>query len=162
MSRTIKAMRFLGDLDDDFYSDERRRDVWNEASAVAFQFAYWLTLLTAAVLPWVAGRTGAWVAVGLLVGWVLSSVVLLRYAAAHQVDVYAEMKFVSPRVVLAIGVYLVALIGVVARLAIHPGEGASTWTGMGIGGVLGATAAIIGIRRHQRQHALEEATDEEL
>ncbi|MCX6477635.1 DUF2029 domain-containing protein, partial [Rhodococcus sp. (in: high G+C Gram-positive bacteria)] len=120
MSTMMKAMRFVGDLDDDFYKDERQRDVWNEASAVGFQFAYWITLIAAAILPWVAGRTGAWISLGLVIGWFVCSMVVLRYAQAHDVDVYASMKGLQPRSLVAGSVYLIALIGVVAQLVAHP------------------------------------------
>lgn len=96
MSTMMKALRFVGDLDDDFYKDERQRDVWNEASAVGFQLAYWIALIAAAILPWVAGRTGAWISFGLIIGWFVCSMVVLRYAQAHDVDVYASMRVRAP------------------------------------------------------------------
>src|SRR5437868_6635333 len=41
MSAFERAMRAAGDLDDEFYLDERQRDVWNEAAAVGFQLFMW-------------------------------------------------------------------------------------------------------------------------
>lgn len=58
MSTMMKAMRFVGDLDDDFYKDERQRDVWNEASAVGLQSVFWAVFVSSAILPWVVSRTG--------------------------------------------------------------------------------------------------------
>ncbi len=50
MSTMMKAMRFVGDLDDDFYKDERQRDVWNEASAVGLQSVFWAIFVSSAIL----------------------------------------------------------------------------------------------------------------
>ncbi|MDI9903887.1 hypothetical protein QM716_28890 [Rhodococcus sp. IEGM 1409] len=160
MSTIMKAMRFVGDLDDDFYKDERQRDVWNEASAVGFQFAYWITLIAAAVLPWVAGRTGAWISLGLVIGWFICSMVVLRYAQAHDVDVYTSMKGLQPRSLVAGSVYLIALIGVVAQLVTRPGDGIATWAGAGVGALVGATAAILGVKHHQQRAKRREAAEE--
>ncbi|ERB54638.1 hypothetical protein EEB12_10010 [Rhodococcus sp. WS1] len=160
MSTMMKAMRFVGDLDDDFYKDERQRDVWNEASAVGFQFAYWITLIAAAILPWVAGRTGAWISVGLIIGWFICSMVVLRYAQAHDVDAYTSMKGLPPRVLMAGSVYLIALIGVVAQLVARPGDGISTWAGAGVGALVGVTAAVLGVKRHQQRAKRREAAEE--
>ena len=160
MSTMMKAMRFVGDLDDDFYKDERQRDVWNEASAVGFQFAYWITLIAAALLPWVAGRTGAWISLGLVIGWFVCSMVVLRYAQAHDVDVYASMKGLQPRSLVAGSVYLIALIGVVAQLVTQPGDGIATWAGAEVGALLGATAAALGVKLHQQRAKRREAAEE--
>ena len=162
MSTMMKALRFVGDLDDDFYKDERQRDVWNEASAVGFQFAYWIALIAAAILPWVAGRTGAWISVGLIIGWFVCSMVVLRYAQAHDVDAYASLKGLQPRVLLAGSVYLIALIGVIAQLMTRPGEGIATWAGTGVGALVGLTAAVLGVKHHQKRAAEREAAEEEL
>ena len=59
MSAFVKAARFVGDLDDEFYADELQRDIWNEASAVGFQALLWIGLITGAILPFAAGVTGA-------------------------------------------------------------------------------------------------------
>ncbi|MGG7102537.1 hypothetical protein [Rhodococcus sp. 24CO] len=160
MSTMMKALRFVGDLDDDFYKDERQRDVWNEASAVGFQLAYWIALIAAAILPWVAGRTGAWISFGLIIGWFACSMVVLRYAQAHDVDVYASMKGLDPRVLVAGSVYLIALIGVVAQLMARPGEGIATWAGVGVGALIGLTAAVLAVKRHQKRAALLDKADE--
>ncbi|MDV8008020.1 hypothetical protein [Rhodococcus sp. IEGM 1318] len=160
MSTMMKAMRFVGDLDDDFYKDERQRDVWNEASAVGFQFAYWIALIAAAILPWVAGRTGAWISLGLVIGWFICSMVVLRYAQAHDVDVYASMKGLQPRSLVAGSVYLIALIGVVAQLVTRPGDGIATWAGAGVGALVGVTAAALAVKHHQQRAKRREAAEE--
>lgn len=160
MSTIMKALRFVGDLDDDFYKDERQRDVWNEASTVGFQSASWITVIAAAILPWVAGRTGAWISFGLIIGWFICSMVVLRYAQAHDVDVYASMKGLDPRVLVAGSVYLIAVIGVCAQLMTRPGEGIATWAGRGVGALVGLTAAVLAVKRHQKRAAQLDEADE--
>ncbi|MGC0365825.1 preprotein translocase subunit Sec61beta [Rhodococcus sp. 27YEA15] len=159
MNTIVKALRFVGDLDDDFYRDERQRDVWNEASAVGFQFAYWLALVAAAILPWAAGRTGAWIALGLLAGWLLTSVVVMGYAKAFDVNVYDSSRL-TPRVVVAITVYLVAAVGVLAQLMMPPTADTATWAGGAAGALIGGGAAAMGVKLHQRNVARRDIKEE--
>ncbi len=49
------ALRWIGDLDHPFYSDERNRYVWYEASAIAFQLLFISSYFTAGLLLWVGG-----------------------------------------------------------------------------------------------------------
>ena len=86
MKVLMKAARVVGDLDDEFYADERQRDVWNEAAAIGFQLWLWSALVAAAILPWVAGTVGAWTAVGLLVAATVISLITQWYSRAHDVD----------------------------------------------------------------------------
>lgn len=51
----VRAAAAVGDLGNPFYREERRRDVWNEASAVGFQLMLWLGLAAAAAMIWIAG-----------------------------------------------------------------------------------------------------------
>jgi lysylphosphatidylglycerol synthetase-like protein (DUF2156 family) len=51
----VRAATVIGDLSNPFYREERQRDVWNEASAVALQVVLWLSLLAATVAVWVVG-----------------------------------------------------------------------------------------------------------
>ena len=83
MSAFTRTTRFVGDLDDEFYDDERQRDVWNEASAVGFQMFYWAAILGAAILAWTANTTGVWIALGILVVATFVSYATLGYSAAR-------------------------------------------------------------------------------
>ena len=49
----VQAAAVIGDLSNPFYREERQRDVWNEASAVAFQVLIWLHLLAATAVVWI-------------------------------------------------------------------------------------------------------------
>ena len=96
MSTMMKAMRFVGDLDDDFYKDERQRDVWNEASAVGLQSVFWAIFVSSAILPWVAGRTGAWISLALLIVALFGSLITIIYALRCDVDVYVLSNYKPP------------------------------------------------------------------
>ena len=39
----VRAARFVGDLGNPFYEEERQRDVWNEACAFGLQLLLWGT-----------------------------------------------------------------------------------------------------------------------
>jgi hypothetical protein len=156
--------RFLarvGDLDDSFYADERQRDVWNEASAVGFQLFLWVTIGAAAVLPWVAGRTGAWISVALLAAAVGISLLTLGFARSRGVDLRTTSSVSRPRMLLALGLYLVAAVGVFARLLLGP-ESPSVSAGWGalvVGMPRGLALAIWGVARDRRSAALRDAND---
>lgn len=161
MSTMMKAMRFVGDLDDEFYDDERQRDVWNEASAVGLQSILWTGFVTAAVLPWAAGRTGAWIALTLLIVVLLGSVVTIIYAQQRDVDVYALSHVNRPRAVISVALYLVAAVGVLARLRFDSYQDSSTWVGALIGGIVGGGIAVALVMLRQ-QRARRREQDEEL
>ncbi|MDI9918202.1 hypothetical protein [Rhodococcus sp. IEGM 1379] len=162
MSTMMKAMRFVGDLDDDFYRDERQRDVWNEASAVGLQSILWAVFVGSAVLPWVAGRTGAWISLALLITALLGSVITIVYANSLNVDVYALSNYNRPRVVISIVLYLVAAVGIMARLKFDSYQDSSTWVGALVGGIVGGGLAIVGVKLHQLRSKRREAAEEVL
>ncbi|WP_068165200.1 DUF2029 domain-containing protein [Rhodococcus phenolicus] len=165
MTAFIKAARVIGDLDDDFYRDERQRDVWNEASAVGFQLTQWIALAAAAVLPWAAGRVGAWVSLGIIVAWMVVSIATTGYARSQDVDVYASAKKWRPRAILAAALYIVGVLGIYARLSTPLDQDPATWFGAVVGGICGASAVFALIawrkRRDARRLAEEEARDAE-
>ncbi|MEU5842734.1 DUF2029 domain-containing protein [Rhodococcus sp. NPDC047139] len=166
MTAFLKAARFIGDLDDDFYRDERQRDVWNEASAVGFQVFSWAALLGAGILPWVAGRPGAWTALGILVVWFLASMTTTIYARLQDVDVYETSTLRRPRALAAFALYLAGIAGIFVYLRFG-GEtfdnDPATWAGRITGAVVGL--AIVGglfalyRRRTRRRLADEDARD---
>jgi hypothetical protein len=51
----VRAAAVIGDLSNPMYAEERQRDVWNEASAVAFQVVLWLSLVAATAAAWFVG-----------------------------------------------------------------------------------------------------------
>jgi hypothetical protein len=138
----------IGDLDSPFYREERDRDVWNEASAVGFQFLLWGILLAATTAIWVVGEPAQpYVLAGsLLVGG--ASVLVASYAHRRGVDGgAAEVLAASRGRVVTYGVLVVALaVGVVTDGARSSGLAeldVATVAGMvvGAGVTLGAAAA---------------------
>lgn len=138
MNPFMNAMRYVGDLDDQFYDDERQRDVWNEASAVGFQLFYWISLVGAAILPWAGGRTGAWVSLSILVVATLISILTVSYAKAKGVDMYADVKLFRVRGLVTGVVMIVAFLGVAAKLAPDDYFVGDDVLGTWVGGFVGA------------------------
>ncbi|WP_235681172.1 DUF2029 domain-containing protein [Tomitella gaofuii] len=162
LSKLDVGLRQVGDLDDEFYDDEYQRDVWNEASAVGFQ-AYQLCLLAAAaVLPWAAGRVGAWIALGLLICWVVVGGAVQGYAKRRGVDVRLLVKWGSPRVIAVTAVYAVGVIGVFYRLMWNSDVGADYGTLLGglVGAACGGGAALWAARRVKRDRLAREREEE--
>ncbi|OZC68560.1 hypothetical protein CH306_13245 [Rhodococcus sp. 15-725-2-2b] len=152
MSAFVRAARFVGDLDDEFYTDELQRDAWNEASAVGFQSLLWIGLVAAAILPYAAGVTGAWIAIGIIVALLTVAFVVIGYARARGVDMYTVQKLRRPRMAIVGVLYLLGFGGVLVRLLVQGGDvGVSTWIGVAAGAALGATAAALGVKGHQRR-----------
>lgn len=135
MSAFTKAARFVGDLDDDFYADELQRDIWNEASAVGFQSLLWIGMIVGAVLPFAAGVTGAWVALGIFVALLTVANVVVGYARARGIDMYTSQKLRRSRIGVLVVLYLVGAGGAGLRLLLHYGHGrlAPILVGAGIG-----------------------------
>ncbi|MGV8873311.1 MAG: hypothetical protein ACOH2Q_12360 [Rhodococcus sp. (in: high G+C Gram-positive bacteria)] len=164
MSSFVKAARFVGDLDDDFYADELQRDIWNEASAVGFQSFLWIGLIASSVLPFAAGITGAWIGLGIYLALTVVSFVVLGYARARGIDMYSAQELRRVRIALASVLMVVSGGGALIRLLAHyaGGDLGNTWIGVAIGASLGFAAAIVGVKMHQRrkrdaEHAAEEA-----
>lgn len=161
MSVFVNAMRGVGGLDDEFYRDERQRDVWNEASAVGYQLFLWVGLLAAAILPWAAGTAGAWIALGLLVESVVISTCTLAFARHRRVDPRETGKLATPRTVLALALYLTGALGIIARLLTPSSDNPSaTWAGVAVGVVAGGTAAAVVLRAKRRRWRRAEAEEE--
>lgn len=162
MSTFTKTMRFVGDLNDEFYDDERQRDVWNEASAVGFQLFIWASLLAGAVLPWVAGRTGSWIAIGVIIVYLSISFAVLAYSRSRGLDMHTSQKLARPRVALLLGLYLVGGAGAAMNLVFRDvGNGALLASSMAGGAAIGLMCAAIGLTRKRRLGREDEARAEQ-
>ncbi len=84
----VRAAGLVGDLGNPFYSEERQRDVWNEASAVGLQLALWLGLGAATAMVWLGGAAALLYAVALVSVLGVASGVAMLYA--QQLDVRIE------------------------------------------------------------------------
>lgn len=162
MSAFVRAARFVGDLDDEFYADELQRDAWNEASAVGFQSLLWIGLVSAAILPYVAGVTGAWIAIGIIVALLTVAYVVIGYARARGIDMYTVQELRRPRLMVGLVLYFLGFGGAGIRLLIHYGGGSfgPVLFGAAIGAPLGLVAGAVGIkRRRRRRHDAELAAE---
>lgn len=158
-----RAMRFVGDLDDEFYDDEHQRDVWNEASAIGMQAYQWCVLIAAAILPWAAGRVGAWIALGLLAVWLVTSTLVQVYARARGVDLQVLVGYTKPRVIVAMVIYLVGMFGVIAQLLWGPHafhDHPSGVLGAVVGAAIGGSAGLLVVMRKRRRVRRREADEE--
>ncbi|CCQ15067.1 Hypothetical membrane protein [Rhodococcus sp. AW25M09] len=162
MSTFVKAARFVGDLDDDFYSDELQRDIWNEASAVGFQSLLWIGLIAGAILPFAAGVTGAWVTLGIIASLIVVAYVTLGYARARGIDMYTVQELRRPRLALAGVLYVLGAGGALVRLLAQHNDGSTLmWISMAVGAVVGAAAGVLGVKLHQRRRRDAERSAEE-
>ncbi|MDV6264226.1 DUF2029 domain-containing protein [Rhodococcoides yunnanense] len=157
MSAFTKAMRFVGDLDDEFYDDERQRDVWNEASAIGFQLFYWSALIGAAILAWTGSTAGAWFALGILVVATLISSATLAYSAARGVNLYTAAKLGRVRGVVAGAIMAAGFIGALVRLQPDVYSQVSSWAGAVVGAVAGGGVALLIIWQMRKRNARFEA-----
>ncbi|OZE33004.1 MULTISPECIES: hypothetical protein [unclassified Rhodococcus (in: high G+C Gram-positive bacteria)] len=153
MSAFVRAARFVGDLDDEFYADELQRDIWNEASAVGFQSLLWIGLIAGAILPFAAGVTGAWVALGIYVALIVVAYVVIGYARARGIDMYTVQELRRARIAVASALFVLCGGGAAIRLLARYGDGnlGSLWIGVAVGAPLGFAAAVIGVKAHQRR-----------
>ncbi|KQU36211.1 MULTISPECIES: hypothetical protein [unclassified Rhodococcus (in: high G+C Gram-positive bacteria)] len=155
MSIFTSSMRMVGDLDSEFYDDERQRDVWNEAAAVGLQLHIFGGLIAAAVLPWVAGPTGAWIALGIIVFGAVVNYATIGYAKSKNVDLFAESRWFTARANVTAALMLVAFVGIGVTLApdkyLPSRAGADTWAGLVVGGIVGGGAVALMIRRSRRR-----------
>jgi len=65
-----------------------------------------------------------------------------------------------PRVVISIALYLVAAVGIMARLEFDSYEESSTWVGALVGAIIGGGVAIAIVKLHQHRAKRREAAEE--
>jgi hypothetical protein len=102
----VRGAAVIGDLSNPFYAEERQRDVWNEASAVALQVMLWLSLLAATGAAWFVGEPAVPYVYALLgiIGIASWIAILYSWSLGVQVDNPAWMsrKRMAAVVVLAV------------------------------------------------------------
>lgn len=133
----VRAARAIGDLDSPFYDEERQRDVWNEASAVGFQFILITSLLTSTVTIWVVGRPALPYVQSALLLVGLASILAIVYAQRLGVAV-ASTRWSSWARIIPVAVVLVTLLAGLIR-ALETDLSASTLAGM----VTGAAVVLL-------------------
>lgn len=131
----VRAAGAVGDLGNPFYREERRRDVWNEASAVGFQLMLWLGLAAAAAMIWIGGPP-ALPYVVVVIGIVgVPSLVCIVYAERLGVRGTEGMRMARSRMVPVLVLVVVLAAGLLVRGS-DDGVGASTLWGAVAGAVL--------------------------
>lgn len=95
----MRAARFVGDLGNPFYDEERHRDVWNEASTFGLQLALVTALLFATVSIWILGRPALlYVQIGLALTGAVGGLTIL-YAQRLGVDVLEPQRLQRARMI---------------------------------------------------------------
>ncbi|SNS27973.1 hypothetical protein SAMN06893096_10339 [Geodermatophilus pulveris] len=85
----VRAAAVIGDLSNPFYREERQRDVWNEASAVALQVLLWMSWLAATAAVWIIGAPAvpyAWAMIAIIAIAVWIAVLYARSLGVDATD----------------------------------------------------------------------------
>lgn len=154
-SRWLTAAESVGDLASPFYDDERQRDVWNEASVVAFQLMLWLGTAAAAAMVWIGGRDALPYGFTVFGIAAVGAVTATSYARAYRVDVETHERMPWRRLLPYLLLVVVFAAGVL-RATTGDGLSGSLGTGVGIGAALGALGAVVGVLHAQRTRATSE------
>ena len=142
----VRAAAAVGDLGNPFYREERQRDVWNEASAVALQVLIWLHLLAATAVVWIVGADAMPYVSVLLATIGLAGWIAILYSASLGVHVQSGAKTSWRRMVPLLVVVVLLATGIIrAEAGNFSVDGWSTVAGMAVGaafafGVLVAAA----------------------
>ncbi len=147
--RFERLAEVVADFGSPFYTEERQRDVWNEASALGFQTMLWGTLGLGCAMTWIGGRPVMGWAVALYVVATVAGWLTLGHAGRRGVTGREGVRLRQPRVYLALVLYLATMVGFVVRSGID--LTASTVAGAVVGVTLVTVpAAIVTVVRHRR------------
>ena len=133
----VRAAAAVGDLGNPFYREERQRDVWNEASAVALQVLLWLHLLAATAVVWIVGLDAMPYVYVLIATIGLAGWIALLYSASLGVHVPTGAKTSRRRMVPLVVVVVLLAVGIIrAEAGNFSVDGWSTAAGMAVGAAL--------------------------
>ena len=157
-SRFVRVAAFLGDLGNPFYREERQRDVWNEASAVALQVVVVLSLLAATAAVWIVGADAVPYVTALLVIVGIAGWVAIFYAWSLGVHAEDPQRMWRPRMIPHLAVLALLAAGLVHATAQDtPSDDWSTIAGMVTGIVAGVALVVAGsLYARKRWRAREE------
>ena len=79
-------LRWIGDLDHPFYSDERNRYVWYEASAIGFQLLFMGSYFMSGLVLWVGGADAMPYVLALFVPSMIAAGVFQTYLKRHSAE----------------------------------------------------------------------------
>lgn len=163
-SKVDSALRWIGDLDHPFYSDERNRFVWYEASAIAFQLLFLGSYFVAGLLLWIAGASAIPYTLAMFAPALLAALVFQGYLKRHSAEYWpgkndlvrrrGQFAFVAPVFVLTGAIR--ALLDWNSSLddSVAGGSVDGTIVGVVVGGLAGA--AVIAYKSRQQARAEEE------
>jgi hypothetical protein len=151
-SRFVRAAAVIGDLSNPFYREERQRDVWNEASAVALQVVLVLSLLAETAAVWIIGADAVPYVYALLAIVGIASWIAILYARSLGVNANDPQWMWGPRLIpylvllglLSVGL-LLASVDLLPAVDDSPSFIRGAVQGALIGGPIGLMAAVAGL-----------------
>ena len=155
----VRAAAVIGDLSSPFYREERQRDVWNEASAVALQVMIWLHLIAATAVVWIVGAAAMPYVCGLLGLMGVSGWVAILYSWSLGVHVETSTRKSRRRMVPLLAVVVLLVAGMVrAEVGTVSVDGWSTAAGMLTGAAV-AVVVLVAVTRLARTRARRDEQD---
>ena len=155
----VQAAAAIGDLSNPFYGEERQRDVWNEASAVALQVMIWLHLIAATAVVWIVGAAAMPYVCGLLGLMGVSGWVAILYSWSLGVHVETSTRKSRRRMAPLLAVVVLLVAGMVrAEVGAVSVDGWSTAAGM-LTGAAFAGGVLVAVTRFARSRARRDEQD---
>ena len=120
-STSERALRWIGDLDHEFYDDERNRFVWYEASAIAFQMFLLSNMALVALMLLFGGASALPYAMPLMVVHAVIAIAAIQYSERRYVGCAPERSdFIRARGFLVMALVVLMTIGL-ARAILDAG-----------------------------------------
>lgn len=143
----MRAAAVLADLDSPLYEEERERDVWNEASAVGFQFFLWAIPLAVAGALWIGGRAALPYVAGPWLIWILGAIISAGYAARLGVVPSQRGPLQGRRAAVYVGLMVILSGGLFRALLPMAGDDTipSILRGAAQGGLVGIPLGLLGL-----------------
>ena len=155
----VRAAAAIGDLSNPFYGEERQRDVWNEASAVALQVMIWLHLIAATAVVWIVGADAMPYVCGLIGLMGVAGWVAVLYSWSLGVHVETSTRKSRRRMAPLVAVVGLLVAGMVrAEAGAVSVDGWSTAAGM-LTGAAFAGGVLVAVTRFARSRARRDEQD---
>ena len=166
-SGTERTLRWIGDLDHPFYSDERQRFVWYEASTIAVQLFLFANVFLMGLMMWVGGSEGLPYAFAIFVVTMAIVSVAQQYAKARYAEFVPKKEdLVSNRSKLYFAVLFFMITGMI-RAVVDVEEGDTLGflfdgaeVSIAVGAVAGVGAGISALAWKRRKLEQAEEADE--
>lgn len=96
-SAVDRSFRWIGDLDHEFYDDERQRFIWYEASTIAFQFFLFANVATAGAMFWIGGSQALPYGLAVFAVQAVAAIMAINYAEANYAEYMPKPSDLSSR-----------------------------------------------------------------